>query len=522
MSDPVAVVVTFAITVAAIAAFASNRIPIGVVAVGVSLALFFTGTVTFEQAIAGFGDPVVVYIAALFVVSEALDATGVTAWAGRQLVQRAGTKMSSVMVWMMVLVAIVTAMISVNGAFAALVPVGVVLAMRVGKPASQLLIPLAFAAHAGSMLVLTGTPVNLLVSELAVDAGARSFGFFEFGIVGIPLLTGTIVIVLLLGPRLLPNRVPDYAPRDLSRHAQTLLEQYQLDEGHFHLTQEKGVVEMVVPPRSPFIGDTVFPGMRTEDGALVVKAIYRSGEHIADKTRLRVGDVLLLHGGWEDLERRTADPRLLTVDPANVIRRQAVGLGPRAFIAIGILLVMLILLAMNLVPAAIAALLAAAAMVALRTITVPQAQRSISITTLLVVAGMIPLSTAMQTSGAADLIAEGLLTTLGQSSPHVLLLGIVLVVALLGQFISNMATVLVVAPIAMTVAEIAGYSPLPFLMGIAVVGAGAFLTPVATPANLMILDPGAYRFGDYWRLGMPLLMCFILVATVLVPLIWRF
>ncbi len=522
MHDPVAVAITFVVTAAAIVAFASNRIPIGVVAVGVSLALFLSGTVTFEQAIAGFGDPVVVYIAALFVVSEALDTTGVTAWAGRQLVRRAGKSANSVMIGMMLLVAIVTALISVNGAVAALVPVGVVLAMRLGKPPSRLLIPLAFAAHAGSMLALTGTPVNLLVSEIAVDAGARGFGFFEFGIVGLPLLTGTIIIVLLLGPRLLPERVPDYASRDLSRHAQTLAAHYGLDEDRTRLGHDAGFVEVVVPPRSPFIGDVVFPGMRTEDGSLVIAAVHRSGEHLTESTTLQVGDVLLLQGGWDDLERKAADPRLLTVDAPPSIRSQAAGLGPRGYAAIAVLTGMLVLLATNLVPAAIAALLAAVAMVLLRTISVPQAHRSISITTLLVVAGMIPLSTATQTSGAADLIADGLLAALGGAGPHVLLLGIVLVVAVLGQFISNMATVLVVAPIALTVATHAGYSPLPFLMGIAVVGAGAFLTPVATPANLMILGPGAYRFGDYWRLGLPLLAYFVLIATVLVPFVWRF
>lgn len=522
MVDSVAVVVTFVVTIAAIAAFASNRIPIGVVAVGVSLALFFTGTVTFEQAIAGFGDPVVVYIAALFVVSEALDATGVTAWAGRQLIKRAGTGINAVLLWMMVLVAIVTAMISVNGAVAALVPVGVVLALRVGKPPSQLLIPLAFAAHAGSMLALTGTPVNLLVSELAVDAGSRHFGFFEFAIVGIPLLAGTIVIVLLFGAKLLPDRVPEYAPRDLSRHAQTVSLHYALEEGAATIEQDAGFFEAMIPPRSPFIGDSVFPGMRTEDGALIITAIHRAGEHITDATKLRAGDVLLMHGSWEELERRAADPRLLTVDAPLAIRRQAAGLGSRAYLASAVLIGMLVLLATSIVPAAIAALAAAAMMMLLRALTVQQAHRSISITTLLVVAGMIPLSTAMQESGAADLIADGIVNLLGHAGPHVLLLGIVVVVAVLGQFISNMATVLVVAPIAITVAAQAGYSPLPFLMGIAVVGAGAFLTPVATPANLMVLAPGAYHFGDYWRLGLPLLSYFILMGTVVVPLIWQF
>ena len=85
-----------------------------------------------------------------------------------------------------------------------------------------------------------------------------------------------------------------------------------------------------------------------------------------------------------------------------------------------------------------------------------------------------------------------------------------------------MATVLIVAPIATTIAESTGVSPLPLLMGICVAGAAAFLTPVATPANTMVLGPGAYKFGDYAKLGLPLLALFITVATLLVPVIWPF
>jgi di/tricarboxylate transporter len=91
-----------------------------------------------------------------------------------------------------------------------------------------------------------------------------------------------------------------------------------------------------------------------------------------------------------------------------------------------------------------------------------------------------------------------------------------------GQLISNMATALIIGPIAMAIAVDTGISPLPLLMGVAVAAAAAFLTPVATPANTMVLGPGGYRFGDYWKLGLPLTVFFVLVATFLVPQIWHF
>src|SRR5690606_18675253 len=108
-----------------------------------------------------------------------------------------------------------TALISVNGAVAALLPLVVVVAARTGVPTSQLMMPLAFSAHAGSMLMLTGTPVNIIVSEAAADAGERRFGFFEFALVGVPLLVGTVLIIVLLGPRVLPTRQVEGLPRDV-------------------------------------------------------------------------------------------------------------------------------------------------------------------------------------------------------------------------------------------------------------------------------------------------------------------
>ncbi len=171
------------------------------------------------------------FIASLFVVSEGLDASGVTTWAGQELIARAGESRTRLLVLMLLLVAFLTALISVNGSVAALVPVVVVLAVRLGRSPSQLLMPLAFGAHAGSLLALTGTPVNVIVSDAADEAGRRGRSASSSSrSSALPLLVGTIAIIVLFGERLLPYRNPRVIPTDFSNHARTLVEQYTLSE----------------------------------------------------------------------------------------------------------------------------------------------------------------------------------------------------------------------------------------------------------------------------------------------------
>jgi di/tricarboxylate transporter len=197
-------------------------------------------------------------------------------------------------------------------------------------------------------------------------------------------------------------------------------------------------------------------------------------------------------------------------------------MGPRSWWAISVLAGMVVLLATNAVPAVEAALLAAGAMVLTRVVTMQQAYRSISWTTVILVAGMIPLSTAVTQSGAADDIAGLLVDVVGDAGPYVLLLGLFVVTAVFGQLISNMATALIVIPIAITAATDMGVSVRPVLMAVTVAAAAAFLTPVATPVNLMVMGPGGYRFGDYWKLGLPMLLLFMGAAVLLVPIFWSF
>jgi di/tricarboxylate transporter len=422
---------------------------------------------------------------------------------------------------MLLLVAVVTALITVNGAVAALLPVAVVLAIRLRRSPSQLLLPLAFTAHAGSLLTLSGSPVNVIASEFAHDAGAGSFGYFSFALVGVPLVAGTIAFIVLFGERLLPNRSPRSGSRDFSAHARTLVEQYGLDTDMQLLTLRSGVAEIVIPPRSQLVGDAAFPGMVTESGDLVVLAVQRKGEELSGETVLAVGDTLLLQGAWGALEDRLDDPEVLVVDEPDLIRRQ-VPLGPGAKRALIVLAAMVVLLATGAVPPAVAGLLAAGAIVVGRVLTIEQAYRGISWTTVVLVAGMIPLSTAMTETGAAASLADALVDVVGGAGPYMLLLGLFLLTAVLGQLISNMATALIVFPVALETAKDLDVSARPVLMCVTVSAAAALITPVATPANLMVLDPGGYRFSDYWKLGLPLLVLYGVVAVGLVPVFWRF
>ncbi|WP_448061307.1 SLC13 family permease [Cellulomonas hominis] len=602
MSD---ITLTLVILVVAVVVFVWNRLPVGIVALGVALGLYGVGVLTLEQSLAGFGNPTVILIAALFVVAEGLDAAGITAWAGQQLVRRAGTGRGRLIIATMGVAAVMSALITPNGSVAALAPMVVVLAVRLGRSPSQLLMPLAFAAHAGSLLVLTGSPVNLLVSQAADAAGAGPIGFFEHALVGVPLLAGTIAIVVVLGQRLIPARRARSLPRDLADHPRRLLRDYLGPEplvrlvlgvdsdligrsaaetdartdhltlvsqhnakgapsndplaaghalvarggaadvqrfaaahaltvvedtgrdgrpaAHGLLTHEFGVAEVVVAPRSGLIGTSVFPGMVTESGALVVLAVQRGGESLdAGTEHVVAGDSLLLHGTWDALDEHTDDPHVIVVDSPDAVRRQAAPLGPTAVPALVVVAVMMVLLTTGLVPATVACLLAAVAMVLLRVVTVDQAYRAVSWTTIVLVAAMIPLSTAITQTGAADMIAEGFVDLVGDGHPLVLLAGLFLITAVLGQLISNTATALILIPIGVSVAAESGLAVMPVLMCINVAAAAALLTPVATPANMMVMAPAGYRFGDYARLGLPVLGLYMVVGVFLVPVIWSF
>jgi di/tricarboxylate transporter len=183
---------------------------------------------------------------------------------------------------------------------------------------------------------------------------------------------------------------------------------------------------------------------------------------------------------------------------------------------------MVVLLATGAVPPAVAGLLAAAAMVLLRVVGVQEAYRAVSWQTVVLIGGLIPLSIAIQDSGAADLVAERIVDIVGDRGPYALMLALFALTAVLGQIVSNTATVLIVVPIALSAASETGISAQPVLMLVAVAGAASLLTPIATPANMMVMGPGGYRFGDYWKFGLVTMIVWLGLAMLVIPVVWPF
>ena len=220
------------------------------------------------------------------------------------------------------------------------------------------------------------------------------------------------------------------------------------------MSRTSGLAEVVIPPRSAFIGDTVFPGMVTDSGDLVIVAVQRKGEDMGPgEVVLAVGDVLLLQGPWTALDENLADPerarrRHARARPApgraaraRARRRRSSSSRPWSSCS-----------RPAIVPSVVAGLLAAGAMVLLRVVSVDGAYRAINWTTVVLVAGMIPLSTAMTATGAADLVADTLVGVVRSAGPYALLAGLFVITAVFGQLISNMATALIVIPIAVAAA----------------------------------------------------------------------
>lgn len=157
-----------------------------------------------------------------------------------------------------------------------------------------------------------------------------------------------------------------------------------------------------------------------------------------------------------------------------------------------------------------------------RCIDMASAYRAINWHALLLIVGMIPFSLALERTGGVDLAADALLDLLGAGSPRLILATIYVVCMVLGMFISNVATAILMAPIAITVAEYLGASPYPFALAVALAASTAFMTPVSSPVNTLVLGPGGYRFADFLRIGLPFSIMALLVSVALVPLLLPF
>lgn len=284
-------------------------------------------------------------------------------------------------------------------------------------------------------------------------------------------------------------------------------------------SDEVRLMEAVVAPGSPMIGESARSlNLRWRFGVNLL-AVSRQGTRLHDRLgniRFRVGDVLLMQGPLD-----TMTQTLSTLGSLPLAHRDLrLGQPRRIVIAIGIFGAALAIAALGLLPVQVAFIAAAISMLLANLLTLQEAYESIDWPIIVLLGAMIPVGQALEVSGGARLIANQVLAVGNQMSP-VVALGILLVATMfLSDLVNNAAAAVLMAPIAITVADGMQASVDPFLMCVAIGASCAFLTPIGHQSNTLVMGPGGYRFGDYWRMGLPLEIIIVAVALPLVMLIW--
>lgn len=593
----------------AVLLFALNKPRMDAVGLLVLVALPLTGVLDISQALAGFSDPNVVLIAALFVIGDGLVRTGIAYRLGDWLAARAGNSETRLIVLLMLAVAGLGSVMSSTGVVAIFIPVVLSVAARLHLSPTRLMMPLAFAGLISGMLTLVATPPNLVVHAELLRAELGGFGFFGPTPIGLPILALGIGYMLLTRRWLLHKDVdavtsearPTLAELARSYHlsgrerrlrvradsplAGQMLDELelrkqhginviavererqfrtllmiatgstQLQAGDFLLvdlasptigllgiyqalglepvpltssyyarhSHQLGLAEVVLPPESRLAGKTVQDIALRSRHRLNLVGLRRQGnalEGVLVDEKLRAADSLLVAGEWKyihRLQQQTRDFLVLGL-PAEVDEvAPAIRKAPYALLSLA---VMVGLMVSGLVPNVLAALIGCLLMGAFRCIDLDSAYRAIHWPTLILIAGMLPFAQALQQTGGVDLAVRGLVGLVGDAGPYALLASLFVLTAVIGLFVSNTATAVLMAPVAIATAQSLGLSPLPFAMTVALAASAAFMTPVSSPVNTLVMTPGRYRFGDFVRLGVPFTLLVMLVSVLLVP--WCF
>jgi di/tricarboxylate transporter len=284
-------------------------------------------------------------------------------------------------------------------------------------------------------------------------------------------------------------------------------------------TDEVGVFEAVIPQSSVIAGRSARDLDLFQRYGINLIAVSRAGERIAERlkdVKLRAGDLVVLRGNHSHMPDVLREFGLLPL----VERTLALGSARRRWVTVAILGITVLIVALNLAPVAIAFFGAAVFMILLGAIPIREAYESIEWPILVMLGALIPVSEAIRTTGATDLLA-GYLSSAADALPGWGALALIMVAAMgVTPFLNNAATVLVMAPIASSFAKGLGYQPDPFLMAVAIGAACDFLTPIGHQCNTLVMGPGGYRFGDYARLGAPLSLLVVVLGVPLIMMFW--
>ena len=574
-----------AILAATLALFISEKLRVDLVAMLATLALVLTGLLEPREALSGFSSEPAIIVAAVFVLSAGLSATGITERIGAAIGRAAGTSEWRAIAVLMPATACMAAFSHHLMVTAMMLPIVLRVARDSGMAASRLLMPMSLAASLGTTLTLISAPAFLLAGDLLRRHGEPPLDLFTFTPIGAVLVVlGTVF--MLLGRGLLPRRQGEagndylkldryytellvdedspwigrtlgefrshFAKRletvDWLRHGQRLpnqTEDLELQGGDVLLVRaspeqiaalkddEPGLllhavvrygdgdskkakarhqlVQAVVAPNSEFIGHTIASVDFIRAYGVVVVGLWRRDGWLHGELSdivLREGDLMVLSGEPEALSELGGTRNFLMLIPFHAEWHSP----RRAPVALAILAATLVAAATEMLPPQIAFLAGAVAMVLTGCTSLERAYREIDVRIFVMIAGVIPLGLAMSRTGTAQMLANLLSGYAGSLTPFVLLAILFTAAALLTQILSDAATTVLLVPIALAMADSLGLPALPMVVCIAMGAVASFLTPIGHHGNLLILNPGQYRFADFLRVGIPLTI--LIGATV--------
>ena len=563
--------------------FAVGKIRSDVVALCALILLMAFGILTPDEALSGFSNSVVIMMVGLFVVGGAIFQTGLAKMISGRIMKLAGDSELRLFLLVMAVTSAIGAFVSNTGTVALMLPIVVSLAAKAKVEAGRLLMPLAFASSMGGMLTLIGTPPNLVIQDALTAEGYEPLSFFSFTPVGLVCIAVGVVVLLPLSRMFLGKKGrADEGGRMKAKSLEQLVSEYRLADNlsrymvgrgssmagktmaeldirnRYGLsvlelrrvtTRQKGLIrnvsqvpagpktvvqegdviaEIVLLPASSLVGRQVSEaGFRLKYGVNIM-GIRRKGEYIMDglaAVRLHAGDVLLVQGTWASISRLGNEEENWVVLGQPLEEAAKVTLDYKAPLAACIMLLMVAMMVFDFIPVApVTAVMIAAVLMVLTGCfrSVEAAYKTINWESVVLIAAMMPMSVALEKTGASAAISHTLVSGLGGYGPYVLLAGIYFTTSLLTMFISNTATAVLMAPIAFASATEVGLSPYPFLFAVALGASMCFASPFSTPPNALVMQAGRYTFMDYVKVGLPLQIIMGVVMVFVLPLMFPF
>ena len=593
------IIIVLSILVLGFILFLLEYFTIDVTALIILSCFFGLGYLTPTEAVSGFSNPAVITIGLLFILSSAIQKTGLLEYLVVTINRLLQSSRGLGMAVYYFTVSIASSLINNTAIVAIFMPVTIRLAHRYRISPSKMLIPLSYAAILGGTLTLVGTSTNLLVNSIYMSyEGVEPLGMFEFFRYGIIILIIGTIYLLIVAPKLIPSRTV----------TSSLTKSYHLGG---YLT------EMRIKKESALVGKSCLDRSINHNYDVTVLDIIRDQKHIVNNIRrtiLKEGDILFVRGTLENFIRMKevegitllTDEKLtqaeleqednelveclLTDDSdlvgkslmstnfrqvfgafilairreGDIIRKKIAHMQLHAFdtllvygptkkistlsdrgdfivlgkvearlqkdrfwwVSIYVVLISIFFASIGYIPILKGAFISVVILLSLKIITAQESYQSIHWQVIILIAALIPIGIVLQSTGTADWIGNNISRFIYLFSiswqPYVLLATIYFITMILTEISSNVATAIIMVPIAIAVSGQIGLESRPFVFAVAFAASASFITPIGYQTNLMVYGPGGYKFSDYIRVGLPLSLLLFLTAVIILPNIWSF